>query len=475
MHDTLTPPLRGTALPPQGDTARLARWAANLRYEDIPEDVLSRVKITLLDTLGVSIAALDSPDAAALLSFVQAFPSGDACTLPGSGERCGPLPAALVWSTLSDVYEIQDGWRFGGIHACLVIGAALAVAEWKGATGRDLLTAIVVGYEVAHRVAWAVHPEHMGRGHMPNGTAGTVGSAAAAAWLLGLEEQSFAGALGAAGFLLPYATAETLWAGYSAKPLHTGWAARTGIEAALMAERGFYGCPLEGSETKGRGWLELAASAPRVDRLCEGLGTLWTIRDTYFKFYPICRQAQSAAEAALTLAREERLDPTAISRVTVKTWALSAEMLGRPIEPGAGRVAAQFSLPWIIAVTLTDAAIGTAQLSPERLNDTTVHALAKRVEVIVDPELDALYPGQTIARVSVEMADGTALVREVDMAKGDPRIGTSDAELLEKFEDLTAGVLPAEMQAKIKNIILSIETSKSLSPIMSVVPLALPL
>ena len=119
--------------------------------------------------------------------------------------------------------------------------------------------------------------------------------------------------------------------------------------------------------------------------------------------------------------------------------------------------------------------MSTAQLSPERLNDTTVHALAKRVEVIADPELDALYPGRTIARVSVEMADGTALVREVDMAKGDPRIGTSDAELLEKFEDLTAGVLPAEMQAKIKNIILSIETSKSLSPIMSVVPLALPL
>lgn len=450
-----------------GHTRQLAAYAADLRFEDLPRDVVDRVKMTLLDTLGVCVAALRSPDAAPLLDGALEFAADGPCSVPGSGRKTAPAPAALVWGTLSDIYELQDGWRFGGIHACLVMAAALPVAQWRKAGGRDLITAIVAGYEVAHRVAWAVHPEHMGRGHMPNGTAGTVGSAAAAARLLGADAAAFAGALGTAAFLLPFSTAETLWAGHSAKPLHTGWAARTGIETALLARRGFWGCPLEGSPAQGRGFLQLAADSARPDRLTEGLGTLFTLRDTYFKFYPICRQAQSVAEAALTIAREEAYSPADIQAVTVHTWDLSARMLTRTIDASANRIAAQFSLPYIVAATLSDRAMGVAQLAPERLRDPGLHALGQRVRVVSDPEMTRAYPEETHARVEVELADGRLLTRTVSTPKGDPRVPVTPADIEEKFAALCEGILSPTDQARLKQAVATLDDSPTLDALFA--------
>ncbi|QRG04663.1 MmgE/PrpD family protein [Xanthobacter dioxanivorans] len=448
-------------------TAALAAWASGLRYEDIPADVVARVQITLLDTLGVAIAALEAPDAAPLVETALEFAGEGPCLVPGAGRTAAPAPAALVWGTLTDIFELQDGWRFGGIHASLVFGAALPLAQALGKSGRDLITAVVAGYEAAHRVAWSVHPEHMGRGHMPNGTAGTVGAAAAAAHLLGLDAQTFAGALGTAGFLLPYATAETLWAGHSAKPLHTGWAAKTGIEAALMARKGFWGCPLEGTPGTGRGFLQLAADTAMPERLTEGLGTLYTLRDTYFKFYPICRQAQSAAEAAITLARAEAIAPDQIAGVTVSTWDLSAKMLTRYIGVESGRIAAQFSLPYIIAASLTDREMGVAQLSPERLADPALHGLAAKVVVVADPEKTAAYPDHTLAEVTVTLTDRSTRTHTVDAPRGDPRVPVTDAMLIEKFFVLAQGPMDSAGAQALVAAVQELREAPSLDALMA--------
>src|SRR5439155_26318983 len=196
----------------------------------------------------------------------------------GLADRVGARTAAYGNAWLADLLDYEDTFKSGGNHpSATVIPAAVAVAERVGARGIDLLAAIIAGYDVVNRSAHALYPEAQQPGFLSTGTAGALGAAAAASRVLGLHAPTIAQAIKIAGFLLPISAADTLWEGHSAKPAHSAQAAALGIEAALLAARGFTGAPLEGGDRLRGGYLHMLASAPDRAPITEGLGETFTI------------------------------------------------------------------------------------------------------------------------------------------------------------------------------------------------------
>jgi 2-methylcitrate dehydratase PrpD len=161
-------------------------------------------------------------------------------TAVGVKPRVPARSAAFCNGWLGDLLDYEDTQKFGGNHpGATIVPAALAVGQRQGSSGEELLAALVAGYEVANRIAFAVFPSSTLRGFLPTGASGTIGAAAAAARLLHLDAEATAHAINIAGFLLPISAADTLWEGESAKPAHAAHAAATGVDAALLAARGF--------------------------------------------------------------------------------------------------------------------------------------------------------------------------------------------------------------------------------------------
>lgn len=442
----------------RGPTRRISDFVASLWFEDLEADIVERVKLTVLDTVGVVLAARETGLGRRVVRASLLLNRGAEARVIGSGEPSSAAGAALANGTLSDILEAQDGWRFGGLHPCVVIPAALAMAERERRGGRDLIASIVAGYEVANRFAATVHPHHMAKGYMPNGTAGSIGCAAVAGRLLALSADGIAHALGIAGFLLPVSTAENLYCGYSIKPFHTGAAARTGIEAALLAREGFEACPVEGSPGRGRGCLEIMTGMdPDFGTVAEDLGERFTIRETYFKFFPACRLGQGAIEAAMEIAAAPGFDVGSVRRVTVRIYAHAARLLDRYLELGSPMGAAQFSLPYCVAAALKDGSYGLPQLAPDRLSDPALFELARKVSVVADEAMTRRYPETTPARVDVELAEGTVLSGTVEMPKGDPRRGTTTRDLFDKFHGLVDPLAGEAAAARILDAVMSLE------------------
>lgn len=448
-------------------TEQLAAFCAGLRYEDLPQDVVERVRLSVLDSIGVMLAGAATALGDGVRRAATRFaPTGQA-TLLGAADRSTPTAAALVNGTLLEIFELQDGWRLGNVHPCVVIPAAMAVAEWRRCSGRDFIAAVVAGYEVTNRLAWTVVPRHLAGGFLPTGTAGTCGSAAAAGRLLAQDARRMADTLGVAAFILPVSTAENLWCGYSAKPLHAGYAARQGIEAALLAAEGFAGCPIEGPPGGGPGFLEAMTGDVQFERLTERLGDYYTVQDVYFKAIPACRHVHGTAEAVLDIVRREPVDPAQVESVAVHTYDLSASRLNRWTDASSSMITTQFSIPYVAAAALVDRALGMAQFGEDRIHDAAILALARRVSVHADPQLQAVYPQTTPTRVEIRLRDGRMLSHQVDMPKGDPRVPLSRQELTEKFRALAGMVLDAGQVAQVEQAVDGLEQLETLEPLLA--------
>lgn len=447
-------------------TEQLATFCAGLRYDDLPEDVVRLARLSILDSIGVMLSGATTAIGADAHRVATRFEPAGVATSIGFAGQTSPTAAALVNGTLLEVFELQDGWRMGNNHPCVVIAAALAIAEWKGSSGREVIAAVVAGYEVVNRLAWTLVPRHIARGFLPTGTAGTCGSAVTSASLLGMGAEATAQALGVAAFTLPVSTAENLWCGYSVKPLHAGYAARNGIEAALLAQEGFTGCPIEGSPQHGRGFLEITTGEVDFDRMVERLGDYYTLRDVYYKAIPACRHVHGTAEATINAVRGHGVRADDVEAIAVHTYTLSASRLNRYTDAGSSMITSQFSIPYVAAASLVDGAMGMAQFADTRIHDPALLALAQKVRVEIDPAIDAVYPGVTPTRVEVTLKDGRKLVNQVDMPKGDPRAPLTEAELIAKFRELAGMVLDERSARAVESAVLGLESLDTLAPLM---------
>jgi len=422
----------------------LATFASVVRFEALPASTRRAAQRCVLDTVGVLVAGSRGPLAPVLRSGLAAHGHGGHSTIVGVKEPVAAPVAAMANSAAGHALEADDFHRGATVHpGIVVVPTALAVAEEAGASGRDLLAAVVAGYEVMIRVGLGARGSQYRRGFHPTATCGVFGAAAAAGRLYNLPPQALVAALGIAGTgaggLLAY-KAEGDWT----KAVQVGRSAAWGIEAAWLARAGCSGPSgiLEG----GWGFLRAFGEVADPALVTDGLGQVFAIEGVSVKPYPCCRFVHAPVEALLSLLRAENIDPASIVAIEVATHeqAIRSTMVPteRKYRPRTV-VDAQFSLPFCLAAAVIRKQLTPREFEPEALADASILALADRVRALVDADHTAAFPAHTPARVTVQTGQG-AFTREVLDPLGDPERPLSDVELEAKFLGLADPVLTSQ-------------------------------
>ncbi|WP_460392924.1 MmgE/PrpD family protein [Actinophytocola sediminis] len=431
-------------------TAAMAEFAFGLSYEDIPGMVAAKAGALLVDFVGATVGGADTAEVATMVELVRARGGHPVATVLGAGFAAPAPDAAFCNGAAADVFEHQDGYRFGGFHPSHTIPALLAVAEEVGADLRALLTATVVAYEVSDRIGRAAHPRATQAGWFP--IAAAFGAAAGCAKLLGLPAARIADAIGATAFFAPAVLIESIFAGPSAKPAFAGQLARAGVEGAQHAAAGLTGWR-EVIEHP-RGLVAVLGSAPVTDTT-DTLGTEWTILDVHQKRFAGCRHTHGAAQAAVELAVERDLDPARITEVDVETYDIALMLVDRPVGTDPSTVACTLSLPYAVGAAVADRDVGGAQFDRARRADPAVLRVADLVRLRPAADLEARYPEYTATRVTITTDDGARHTRTVDVPAGDSRAPLTRDQLLAKFDGYVGSAFGERIAATTADLLLA--------------------
>ncbi|WP_077562951.1 MmgE/PrpD family protein, partial [Polaromonas sp. C04] len=397
-------------------TAQLAAFAAGLRFDAIPGPVIRKTEDLLVDWFGSALAGKGSRPVETIARFAASMgPAGGPSEVLISRSRTSAYFAAMVNAAASHVAEQDDVHNGSVFHpATVVFSPALAVAQALGASGQQLLTAAVAGYEVGIRVG-----EFLGRSHYKvfhtTGTAGTLAAAAAVGNLLGLDAPQMQHALGSAG-TQSAGLWEFLRTAADSKQLHTAHAASAGLMAAYLAQDGFTGAAriLEGPQGMAAGMSSDADPA----RLTQGLGTRWATFETSFKYHASCRHTHPAADALLQVMQAHGLQPGDLARVVTHVHQGAIDVLG-PVTNPATVHQSKFSMGTVLALVARFGHAGLAEFD-QHFDDAATRDLRERVSMVFDAEVDGAYPQRWIGKVTVTTTDGRVLQGRVDEPKGDP-------------------------------------------------------
>lgn len=418
-----------------GVTEELASFLTNLRFEQLPRVVVDRTEDLFLDWIASALAGRNARPVRVLEQFSAIMgPSMGPSEILVSRRRTSPLFAALVNGASSHIVEQDDVHNGAVFHpGTVVFPAVLATAQHVGISGRDMLVAAVVGYEAGIRIGAFLGRSHYRVFHT-TGTAGTLAAAAGVAHALGADAPTMLNALGSAG-----TQAAGLWEflrdAADSKQLHTAKAAADGLLAAYIAHDGFTGAKriLEGEQGMAAGMSKDAD--PR--KLTAGLGERWAILETSFKFHASCRHTHPAADALLALMQEHHLAADQIAHVRARVHQAAIDVLSPVTDPRTVHQA-KFSMGFVLALIALYGHAGVTEFTDEALQDQEIRQFLNRVEMVMDPEIDAAYPERWIGLVEVETIDGRHFTSRVDVPKGDPGNTLSRAEIEDKARCLAA-------------------------------------
>jgi aconitate decarboxylase len=424
-------------------TYALAEFASGLRYADLPAEVVTHACLCVLDSLGCGLYGATLPWSVILRETLATVDDGTSGTVIGSRGRLSVVHAALANGAAIHAFELDDLHSRSIVHlGSVVIPAALAAAEHRGGvSGRELLTAIVAGYEIAARVGMSVGTAHLLQGWHPTATHGTLGAAAAAGSVLGLSPAQLTDAIGTAGTQ----SGGLMSAQYASmvKRFHAGRAAQSGLYAALLAARGYRGIGnIFEAEYGGYG----PTFSPSYDpaQLTAGLGTTWETLAVGFKPYSTNGSCHPTIDALLDLRAARHLGPGSVESVRLGVSSATLKHVGWPYAPDTVTTA-QMNLAYIVAVTLADGDAFVRQFTPERIAAPELVSFSRRVQVEADPAIDAEGDaGRHHTRISVTLDTGEVVEDERWFARGSARRPMTAAEVRDKFAKLTAGSVPPD-------------------------------
>lgn len=450
-----------------GITSELSRFSADIRLDHLPAPVVERARFLVLDLVGNIVRARhDAESTASFLAATRAMglAAGNAGVF-GDAARYTPAGAAFLNGALAHSLDFDDTHAAGSLHpGAPVIPAALAAGEMVGASGSDVLAAIIAGYEITCRVALALPAgEHYDRGFHPTATCGAFGAAAAAARVFGLDAAGIEGAMGTvlsqcAGSL------QFLVNGAWTKRFQVGWSAMNGLMAATLVREGFKGT-IEALEGR-HGFMRAYAPNPTPARAVQDLGGVFELMNTAVKPYPSCRYGHASIDAALALRAEYGLKPEEIERVTLGLPRAGMMLIGLPPEKKSDPhnvVDGQFSGPFVVASALATGAMGWD--SYRLLQDPTVRSLLPKIACEQDPEIEAEFPANMSGKVTI-VARGQTFVRKVVVPKGEPSNFLTEDELRAKFSGLAEAVLGPERTARLASEVLAIDHVADVSSLM---------
>ncbi len=431
-------------------TQALAGFITDIRFEDLSRETVDYTKMCVQDLLGVSIAGQGAPAEKIWAAYYLSGgpqPAEASLWTPGF-QRAEYHKAAAYNAACSHLLDLDDVHNASITHpGTITIPAAMAVAQRRGSSGPELISAIVGGYEAAARIGAAINPGAYWYWHT-TGVVGAFSSAAAAGKLLGLDGGQMLHAFGSAG-----TQAAGLWEfledGSMSKSLHTANAALCGIRAAELASLGFTGASriLEGR----KGFLGALNPQADIGALTDGLVPgRYQIMSNSLKPYACCRHIHSAIHGIRLLAEEEPIDPERIVKITDYTYQVAKDTAGNPAPPTD--YAYKFSIQYCLAAALLYGELLEDAFSREKTQNPAAQRLMKKVEVVVDPELQRAYeknPTRWAHTLEVRMDDGRALRKSVAYPPGDFQNPFTWEAANQKFLNITAGKLPKEQAGRL--------------------------
>lgn len=438
-------------------TRRVAEFITGLPYDTIPPSAIAAAKGAILDSVGVALAGSRDHAARICAALVRAEDARQEAAVFGQGFRSSAMQAAFVNGTATHALDYDASFTTAGQPMAGLTPAVLALAEALGASGRELLAAYVAGYEVTAKLVWCTAGGLGAGGWHSTATVGSLGCAAAAARLLGLGVEQTAMALGIASCMAGGLVANF---GTMNKPLHGGLAARNGVQAARLAQQGFTANPAI-LEARG-GFVHTFGGTGSHDlKPLEGLGSRFEIEEAVkYKAYPCGGLTHSAVDAALALRSEHGVAAEAIDRIDVQVTADVARRIIFRIP--ATELQGKFSMPYIIARVIVDGRLTPDTFSDEAIRDPAVIALAERVQMEADPELERHPPGSRPSVVLILLKDGRSVSRRVDYPKGSSGAPFTAAELEEKFLSCARRALTAEAATEALHMIQGLESIQDL-------------
>jgi len=447
---------------------QLADWAAGLRFDDLPAEIVADCRLRLLDTLGVALAAAPLPIGTAVRKAGRAMGGGDKATVLGEGTRNSAANAALVNGTLAHAMDFDDTHNESVMHpSAPAVAAALAACEAVHASGRELIVGIAIGNELGCRLGLITPGAFHGVGLHPTSVLGAPAATAAVGRLWHLSAAQIASGFGisasqASGVLEAYS--DGTWS----KTLHPGWAAHAAIVAGHLAQAGFTG-PATAFEGRYGIYNALLPAGTKMNLAAAtvGLGQVWTCLDTAFKLYPNAHAIHAFIEGALLLRAEHKLSADQIRSVEL---AVPAEFVGQIAEPRDAKLAprtsthARASVFYAVAAALVDGKVDAAHYEGDTFRRPDLLAMAQRIVARIVPAGDTIrFSGD----VTIHRNDGPAVSTSIAEADGTGSRRLDESRVVGKFTATAGSVLAPAARDRLAETILSVDRLDDLTSLVA--------
>ena len=455
-------------------TKELVNYVTRTSFDKHPAEVIEKVKMHIMDNIGCSLGGSRSAIGRAVLPPFTAMGGSNDSTLIGGGLKVPAIQAAFVNGTNANALDYDDTYLSDAIGhpGSSTIPAALAVGEWRQASGKEVINAVVTAYEAGNRIGLAIQPTRERLQKVWGfGTWQTFCAAIAAARVMDLDMDRMFNTFGIAGATAPLPCTQKWGWDFSERPIHwvkepTGWPCWTGTLAAVLAENGFIGNRyiLDGEIGF---WIMAGSDQCDYDKMTAGLGSDYTImNDMSIKPYSCCRWQHPALDCIKLIKTKHQLNPEDVKEVIINSfsWVKTQEVYEMK-----AAVDAQFCIPYTAAMVLLGYNPGPGWYSEDNLNDTSITALSSKVRVNLDPELERVYleEGEQTARVEVITRQGDHWSEFVKVPSGDPRNPLSPGAIEDKFREQASFALSSSAIDRALEMIAGFEKLSDVNDLMA--------
>lgn len=452
---------------------KVSEWATSLRYEHLSRGAVEAAKLFWYDSLGCALGGSGQDDAKILLAHYREMMGNDKgtgpCTAFVSGFRTNAVDASFMNNHMIRAMDYNDiYWKADPCHPSDIIAAPLALCEWKGLSGKDLILATVIAYEVEQRLCEFGVPGIREYG-WHHATLTAFAAPIACGRVLNLTVDQMVQAIGISASRTFTPGAVTAGKLTNMKNTVDPWAARMGCESALLAARGYSGPEhmFDGKEglfavfghVQYKGAPAKFDAAMFMDKLPRGAGDHYRVLDCGMKSFPIEALSHAPLTAMMKCVKENGIRPAQVAEIKVEVIARAADILGDPhkYRPDS-KETADHSLPYCMAVGLVDGMVTPLQFKESRVMDKSLIPVMDMVKVVANEEFEALFPKFQPSRVTITTKDGKSFAKRVDVPKGDPRDPMTAEEIGVKFRALGEGVIGVEKCKRLSELILKMET-----------------
>ena len=443
----------------------LAQWASELTYDDLSDEAIQSAKLSLFDSFGCALGGSQQHDVRIVLDHFKQMGGTPTCTCLVDGFKTNPVDAAFINSLMIRAMDYNDiYWKQDPSHPSDIVSAALAICEMNGLNGKDLILGTIIGHELEMRFCEAGIPGVREYG-WHHATLTAFVAPVVAGRLLGLGPEQIQHAIGISASHSCSLGAVTAGKLTNMKNTVDPMATRSGVEAALLAGRGYTGPEhiIDGKEGLTHVFGHEWDLAKLTDELPNSPTDHYKILDCSMKSFPIEALSHAPLTAMMKMVKEHAINADDVTEIKVEVIARAADILGDPAKyRPTSKETADHSLPYSLAVGLVDGMVTPLQFKQERIDDRALIPIMDKIKVVPNDEFESLFPEFQPSRVTITLKDGAQYQQRVDVPKGDPRDSMTEGEIAVKFNALGKDVVGEEKCGQLRYLIMNIEGEATL-------------